>query len=128
MKIYMETVDLLFQLPHIDWCGIYFYNDVTREFYLGYYRDQKVETGLLRLDQLSLRSPENKLDLCNDIKSEGKTSVYNQTASEIKVIFKKPLKIFGLITLSSKQVSIFDYLDEKYLLEIAETLAERIQY
>jgi putative methionine-R-sulfoxide reductase with GAF domain len=124
----METVDLLFQLPHIDWCGIYFYNDVTREFYLGYYRDQPVETGLLRLDQLSLRPPQNKLDLCNNVKSEGKTSPYNQTASEIKVIFKKPLKIFGLFTLSSKQVNVFDNIDEKYLLEIAETLAERIQY
>ncbi|MHA1969950.1 MAG: hypothetical protein ACW964_19420, partial [Candidatus Hodarchaeales archaeon] len=125
---YMETVDLLFQLPHIDWCGIYFYNDVTREFYLGYYRDQPVETGLLRLDQLSLRPPQNVLDLCNDVKIEGKTSPYNKTASEIKVIFKRPLIIFGLFTLSSKQINVFDNIDEKYLLEIAETLAERIQY
>lgn len=128
MKMYMSTVDLLFKLTHIDWCGIYFFNDVTREFYLGYYRDQSTDKSTIQLNQLLLRSPLNKIEFCNNIKGEGKISPFKQASSEIKVIFRKPLKIFGLITLSSTQINNFDNIDEKYLLEVAETLAERIQY
>jgi putative methionine-R-sulfoxide reductase with GAF domain len=128
MKIYMTTIDLLFKLSHINWCGIYFFNDVTKEFYLGYYRDQPTNTSVIRLNQLSLKQPRNKLDLCNNVKAEGKISSYIQAASEIKVLFRQQNKIYGLIATSSKQENIFDDIDEKYLLEVVETIVERVQY
>ena len=127
-KIYMTTVDLLFNLSHINWCGIYFFNDVTKDFYLGYYRDNPANISLIKLKQLTLISPTNKIDLCNDIKGEGKISSYAEAASEIKVLIRKQEKIFGLIAASSNNENIFDETDEKYLLEVVETIAERIQY
>lgn len=128
IKIYMTTIDLLYELSHINWCGIYFFNDVTKEFYLGYYRNQPTNISVIRLNQLSLKPPNNKLDFCNHVTAEGKVSSYDQAASEIKVLFRQQHKIFGLIATSSKYENTFDDIDEKYLLEVVETIVERVQY
>ena len=80
------------------------------------------------MNQLILKSTNNKIDLCNDIKAEGKISSYAEAASEVKVLIRKQEKIFGLIAASSDEKNSFDDTDETYLLEVVETIAERIQY
>lgn len=128
LKIYMLAIDLLFILSHINWCGVYFFNDVTKEFYLGYYRDQPPNISVIRLNQLSLKLPNEKVDLCNNMKAEGKVSPYEQASSEIKILIGQQHRTFGLIVISSKSENIFDEIDEKYLSEVVETISERVQY
>lgn len=107
LKIYMLAIDLLFILSHINWCGVYFFNDVTKEFYLGYYRDQPTNISVIRLNQLSLKQPNEKVDLCNNLKAEGKISPFEQASSEIKILIGQQHKTFGLIVIIARKVKIF---------------------
>lgn len=127
MLIYKFTVDLLGKITHLSWVGIWFFNPVTKEFYLGYNIGKTSNKTVLRLDQLSFTST-TKVVIVNDIEQEKEPGIAPQVASEMKILLKKNQKILGMITVGSDRKDIFDETDKNYLAEIAETVVERIQY
>lgn len=122
--IYKLVVDTLTKIPYFTWIGVYFFNPVTKEFYLGYYNGKPTNTTIIKLNQLTF----TKLEIINDINTEQKFSICPDETSECKILIMKNAKTLGLIVTGSKETNIFDEIDSKYLLEIAETVAERVYH
>ena len=122
--IYKLVVDTLAKIPYFSWIGIYFFNPVTKEFYLGYHMGKPSNSTVIKLNQLEFV----KLDIINDINAEPKFSVCPEVASESKMMLIKDDKIFGLIAVGSEKINIFDEIDREYLLEITETVVDRVYH
>ena len=122
--IYKLVVDNLSKIPYFSWIGVYFFNPVTKEFYLGYYTGKLSKTTTIKLDQLRF----TKLEIINDIKTEQKFSICPEVAAECKLLLTKNNTILGLIAVGSENPNIFDETDRKNLLEIAETVADKIYH
>ncbi|MFX0208444.1 MAG: hypothetical protein ACFFDT_20845 [Candidatus Hodarchaeota archaeon] len=122
--IYKLIVDTLTNFPYFSWIGVYFFNPVTKEFYLGYYTGKLTKTSVIRLDQLKFE----KFEIINDINAKQKLSICPDVYSEFKLLLRKNNKILGLIVVGSENPNIFDEIDQKYLLEIAETVADKVYH
>ena len=122
--IYKLVVDTLAKIPYFSWIGIYFFNPVTKEFYLGYHMGKPSNSTVIKLNHLEFR----KLDIINDINAEQKFSVCPEVASESRMMLIKDDKIFGLIAVGSEKINIFDEIDREYLLEITETVVDRVYH
>ena len=122
--IYKLVVDTLTKIPYFIWIGVYFFNPVTKDFYLGYYNGKPTNTPIIKLNQLTF----TKLEIINDINTEQKFSICPNVASECKILLMKNARTLGLIVAGSKETNIFDETDRKFLLEIAETVAERVYH
>ena len=59
--IYKLVVDTLAKIPYFSWIGIYFFNPVTKEFYLGYHMGKPSNSTVIKLNQLEFV----KLDIIN---------------------------------------------------------------
>lgn len=123
-SIYKLVIDTLSKFQYISWIGAYFFNPVTEEFYLGYYQGKLTKTTVIKLNQLKFTD----FDIINDIKAEQKLSISPDCASECKFLLKKNEAILSLIAIGSENSYNFDEFDRKYLLEIAETMADRIYH
>jgi putative methionine-R-sulfoxide reductase with GAF domain len=122
--IYKLVVDTLSKFPYFSWIGVYFFNPVTKEFYLGYYIGKQTKASVIKLNQLRF----TKFEIINDIKAENKLSICPEVSSECKLLLIKNETILGLIAMGSKNSNIFDEIDRKYLLEIAETAADKVYH
>ena len=123
-SIYKLVIDFLSQFQFMSWIGAYFFNPVTEEFYLGYYQGKLTKTTVIKLNQLKFTD----FEIINDINSEKKLSISPDCISECKLLLKKNNAILSLIAIGSENANVFDEIDRKYLLEIAETMADRIYY
>ena len=123
-SIYKFVVDNLSQLPFFSWIGVYFFNPVTEEFYLGYYTGELPKTTVIKLKQLK----SNKYEMINDFNAEQTPSVGPEVNSECKLLLEKDHTKLSLIVIGSENSYIFDEIDQKYLLEIAETIVDRVYY
>lgn len=122
--IYKLVVNTLTKLPYFSWIGVYFFNPVTKEFYLGYYTGKLTKTTVIRLDQLRF----TKFEIINDINTEQKLSICPEVNSECKMLLRKNNTIFSLIAVGSENPNIFDEVDRRYLLEMAETVADEVYH
>ncbi|UCG02263.1 MAG: hypothetical protein JSW11_22060 [Candidatus Heimdallarchaeota archaeon] len=122
--IYKLVVDSLSKIPHFSWIGIYFFNPVTKEFYLGYHSGKVAKITVIKLDQLSV----TKFEIISDITAEPKFSVCPDVASECKLLIMKHNTTLGLIVIGSDNPNTFNEIDRKYLLEIAETVADKVYH
>ena len=122
--IYKLVVDILSKFTHFSWIGVYFFNPVTEEFYLGYYTGKLAKTSVIKLEQLKF----DKFEMINDIDAEQKLSICPDVYSECKLLLIKNNEILGLIVIGSEIQNIFNETDIKYLLEIAETVADKVYH
>ncbi|MFX0124100.1 MAG: hypothetical protein ACFFAE_10720 [Candidatus Hodarchaeota archaeon] len=122
--IYKLVVDTLSKIPYFSWIGVYFFNPVTEEFYLGYYSGKLAKITAIKLDQLRF----TKFDVINDINAERKFSVCPEVTSECKLLLTKNNTTLGLIAIGSENQNFFDEIDRKYLLEIAETVTDKVYH
>jgi putative methionine-R-sulfoxide reductase with GAF domain len=120
--IYKLVVDILSKFTYFSWIGVYFFNPVTEEFYLGYYTGKLTKTSVIKLNQLKF----DKFEIIHDIDAEQKLSICPNAYSECKLLLIKNNEILGLIVVGSENQNIFDEIDRKYLLEIAETVADKV--
>jgi putative methionine-R-sulfoxide reductase with GAF domain len=120
--VYKLVVDTLAKIPYFSWIGIYFFNPVTKEFYLGYHIGKPSNSTIIKLNQLEI----SKLEIINDINAETKFSVCPEVVSESKMMLIKDDKILGMIAVGSEKINVFDEIDRKYLLEITETVVDRV--
>ncbi|MFX1537944.1 MAG: hypothetical protein ACFFDI_27440 [Promethearchaeota archaeon] len=122
--IYKLVVDILSKFTYFSWIGVYFFNPVTKEFYLGYYTGKITKTSVIKLDQLKF----DKFEIINDIDIKHKLSVCPDVYSECKLFLRINNDILGLIAIGSEKPNIFDEIDRRFLLEIAETVADKIYH
>lgn len=122
--IYKLVVDTVAKIPYFNWIGIYFFNPVTKEFYLGYHMGKSTNTTIIQLNQLET----SKIEIINDLNAEQKISIGPEVASECKMLLMKNKKILGLIVIGSEGINNFDEIDSKYLMEITEIVSERIYH
>lgn len=122
--VYKLVVDTLAKIPYFTWIGIYFFNPVTKEFYLGYYMGKPTKNNVIKLNQLAFA----KMEIINDIDVEQKISICPEVASESKILLTKNGKTLGLIAVGSERTNIFNEIDRKYLLEITETVADKVYH
>jgi putative methionine-R-sulfoxide reductase with GAF domain len=128
LLIYKFTVDLLSKIPYFHWIGIYFYNPVTKEFYLGYSIGTQATNTMVLYDQLKFPSNQfdAKIEIINNVETEQTDLVSPRAASEAQVLFKQGGTILGMIIIGSETTDTFDEVDRKYLLAIADTVAEKV--
>ncbi|MFX0182438.1 MAG: hypothetical protein ACFE95_05070 [Candidatus Hodarchaeota archaeon] len=130
LLIYKFTVDLLSKTPYFHWIGIYFYNPVTKEFYLGYNIGTQAIRTMVRYDQL--RFPSNqfdaKIEIINNIETEQTDSIAPKASSEAQVLFKHGGTILGMIVLGAETTDAFVEVDKKSLIAIADTVAEKVHH
>lgn len=101
MLIYKLTVDLLSKIPHLHWIGIYFYNSVTKEFYLGYNEGKTPIKTIIRLNQLNIPEfqTDAKIEIINDVQTEKDSLFSPQVICEARVLLRKNGKILGMIVI-----------------------------
>ena len=122
--VYKLVVDTLAKIPYFTWIGIYFFNPITKEFYLGYYMGKPTNNNVIKLNQLAFA----KMEIINDIDVEQKVSICPDVASESKILLTKQGKTLGMIAVGSERKNIFNEIDRKYLLEITETVADKVYH
>ncbi len=83
--IYKLIVDNLSKIPRFSWIGVYFFNPVTKEFYLGYYTGKQTKTTVIKLDQLRF----TKFEVTNDTNAEQKFLICPQDISEYGLLLIK---------------------------------------
>ncbi|MFX0171323.1 MAG: hypothetical protein ACFE9L_05335 [Candidatus Hodarchaeota archaeon] len=130
LLIYKFTVDLLSKIPQFHWIGVYFYNPVTKEFYLGYNVGTQATTTMVRYDQL--RFPTNpfdaKIEIINNIEAEQTDSLAPQAAAEAQILFKQGGMILGMIVIASETTDIFTEVDRSSLIELVDTVTEKVRH
>lgn len=122
--IYKLVVDTLSQIPYFSSIGIYFFNPVTEEFYLGYYTGKHSIANIIKSDQLKFTN----FEIINDTDTEERFSICSDIASECKLLLTKNETALGLIVVGSDDPHSFDEIDKKYLPEIAETVADKVYH
>ncbi|MFX0051927.1 MAG: hypothetical protein ACFFAJ_01120 [Candidatus Hodarchaeota archaeon] len=130
LLIYKFTVDLLSKIPQFHWIGVYFYNPVTKEFYLGYNIGTQATTTMVRYDQLPFPSNQfdAKIEIINNVEAEQTESIAPHAASEAQVLFKHGGTILGMIVIGSETTDTFNEVDRTSLIEIVDTVAEKVRH
>ncbi|MFX0206805.1 MAG: GAF domain-containing protein [Candidatus Hodarchaeota archaeon] len=130
LLIYKFTVDLLSKIPQFHWIGVYFYNPVTKEFYLGYNIGTQAAKTMVRYDQLGF--PTNpfdaKIEIINNIEAEQTDSISPQATAEAHVLIKQGGTILGMIVIGSEATDNFNEVDRSSLIEIVDTVAEKVRH
>lgn len=128
MLTYKLMVDLLSKIPHLHWIGIYFYNSVTKEFYLGYNIGKTPTKTVIHLGQLNF--PEHqidaKLEIINDAQTEENEFFSPQVICEARVLLRKNGKILGMIVIGSENHNAFDEVDKEYLIGVSDTVSNKV--
>lgn len=128
MLSYKIAVDVLAKVTHLGWIGVYFFNPVTEEFYLGYSTGGSPKTTIVRYNQLNF--PNNQYDASftfnNEVQPDHPSSLSPKAGSEAHILIKSAGKILALICIGASEQSTFDEVDQRSLREFGRLVEERV--
>ncbi len=130
-ELFEHVIDLLSELPHYNWTGIYEYNESTEELtlfphYIG------LPTDHIRIPKgkgvCGTAVALNEDIIVSDVrKLENYLACSVGTRSEIVVLLKDSDHIYGQIDVDSDEVNVFTDLDKQQLNKIAAIIVEKVK-
>ena len=125
---YKLAVDFLSKITHLGWVGVYFYNPVTEEFYLGYNVGSSPKSTVVKYNQLAF--PRNQYDASytvnNEVHQDHPSSLSPGAGSEAQILIKSNGKILAMICVGSSERGTFDDDDRDSLRELGRLVAEQV--
>lgn len=128
-EIYKIAIDLMAELPHFNWTGIYWLNDNGMLELFPYYVGNKTEHVLIPIGKgvCGTAVAENRNIVVKDVRIlDNYLACSLETRSEIVILIKDDNgTILGQIDIDSDLVSAFDELDKKNMEILAQKLAKQ---
>ncbi|MHA2295743.1 MAG: GAF domain-containing protein [Candidatus Hodarchaeales archaeon] len=127
--IYITIIEHLANIPYFHWTGLYLYNKVRRELYLGTFSGKNSKQSLIKLGDGACGSAVayRIYKIVDDVtKYDNSITSSPDTRSEIAIVLEDRKEIIGILDIESNEIGAFDINDRKYLQEIAETAIQKM--
>ena len=127
-EVFKTAIDLMSELPHFNWTGIYWLNNDNLELF-DYYKGKPTEHTKIKIGKgvCGTAVAENRDIIVDDVTQlDNYLACSLETKSEIVVLIKDNNgSILGQIDVDSDKISAFDDVDRAHMEQLASRLADQ---